>query len=795
MILAAIQQGTARAIETEESFVFLNLPATWLVWLVLVPGAIAIAWWSYGGITRLEPTTRTVLASLRAVAILLGLLILFQPAFERVRYSKVRTQVHVLVDDSASMQRRDTYPDADQRGALVDASGVEDIESMSRAQLVGKVLDRPGGLLDSLEEDYDVRLFRFERKPLPINSLDELTSRGPRTQIGDALDLHLAAAGSVNLEAVVVVSDGRNNAGLDPVEVAQRYRLVETPILTLGVGDPNPPRNIRLIGPHGPEDALREEEVVFEVTLDPEGLEDREVTVTLHGARDGVPSRPLASQAAVLGPDHAPVKVRLYHAFEEAGDWVLKFAVSELPEETSHEDNTATRFLRVDDEKIRVLYLEGPPRWDYRYLKNALLRVDSAIEAQIFLFSASGTFRQESSPNLPALRDIPRTREELFSYHVILLGDVAPENIAPTEAQLEDWLGMLVEFVEFGGGVGFVFGDHAMPERYRRTTLEDLLPVVLDDPAVVTAETRDRSTPFRARLANPAVPHEITRLLRDDDANRRLWSSQLGEMFVYYPVKQLKPGAISLLEHPTASNRFGPRVLAATAHYPRGNTFFLATDESWRWRHVFGEVHQDRFWRNVVRHLASGRLQRRDDRVALRVNKSTLDTGGQVRVSLEMLDEDYRPTSDGEAVVFLREADGVPIKRVLQAEPGEIGRFRGSFTLDDPGSYSFLVFAGDNPSDEVLAREDVFVQIPDREQADSSQDVATLEQIAAATAGGEYRFLADASELVDALGERRPFENEIDRSLRPIWDSFWSLLGLLVVLGAEWLLRKRARLI
>lgn len=792
---AAAPEAVERALETEETFLFLNLPAAWVVGLILIPGVIAFSWWSYGGISRLERPTRVVLSVLRACAITLALLLLFQPAIELVRYTKVETQVHVLVDDSASMQRKDTYPDAEQRAALTSLSGVESLGGTTRAELVRKVLDRPGGLLEKLEDSYEVRLFRFQRKPMPIHDLSELTSRGARTQIGDALDLHLANAGAANLEAVLVVSDGRNNAGLDPVDVARKYRLTEAPIYTIGVGDPSAPKNIRLIGPYGPQQGLREEEIVFEVTLDPEGLAARDVTVTMRGSRDGGPMLPLETASTVLGEDHEPVKVRLYHSFVEAGDYVLEFSVTELPEETSHEDNTAKRFLRIDDEKIRVLYIDEYPRYDYRYLKNLLLRVDASIEMQAYLFSASGSFTQEHTEGLTALRDIPRTRDELFEYHVILIGDVPPERIAPTEEQVDRWLQLLVDFVEFGGGVGFVYGDAAMPERYRGTALEDLLPVVLEESSTLRDIPLSRSEEFVARLANPTMPHDITRLVRDPVDNANLWHENLHPLFVYYPVKQLKPGAVPLLEHPTAENRFGKRVLAATAFFPRGNTFFLSTDESWRWRWIYGEHYHDRFWRNVVRHLATGRLNRRDDRVTLRVSKTTIDTGSQVRVYLDVLDEEFEPTSVGEAVVYLRSENGAPEKRTLQAEPGEIGRYRGSFTLDTPGTYSFLAFADDNPAAEVLAREDVFVQIPDRELADSSQDVERLTQIASATEQGRYVFLSDAESILGELGGRRPFENEVDRSLRPMWDSLWTLLALLTVLGAEWILRKRARLV
>ncbi len=784
---------TSPTIQTEESFLFLDLPAPWVLAMVVLPLLVLFVWWAYGGLGRLEPRTRWTLTVLRGLAIAICLFLLFQPALERIRYTQVRTQVHVLVDDSASMQRRDTYPDEGQQRDLAAAAGVTELASHTRADLVQRVLEKPDGLLPNQREQHDLRLERIVRHPRPLRDLTELSSRGARSHLGDALDLHLATASAANLDAVVLVSDGRSNAGLDPAEVADKYRLNDIAVHTIGVGDPNPPRNVRIIGPAGPKDALAGEELVLQCTLDAEGLEGRDVTVTLEGSKDGGPFIPLASERAMLGADHVPVEVRLYHAFEEPGDHTLRFAVSETPEETSFDDNTAIRFLRVDDQKIRVLYIDDLPRWDYRYIKNALLRVDPSIVAQCYLCDASKSFPQEHSDELEPLRDIPRSREELMQYQVILLGDVPPERIAPTEEQVSAWLQLLVEFVESGGGVGFLWGEQAMPESYRGTPLEDLLPVVLEPRE--DARLLERNREFLPQLEDPANPHDIVLLRREPENNAALWQRGFRPLSLYYPVQQAKAGAQVLLRHPEDRNRYGQRVIAATSYYPRGHTFFLATDESWRWRNPYGEKWHDRFWRNVVRHLASGRLARRDSRVALRVDRATIDTGGQVTVTALAEDSEFQPLIQDQFAVFLRSAGDSPERRLLRPLTAEPGSYEGRFTLDEPGSYSFLVFDGDNPGAEVLAREDVLVQIPDAEIADSSQDRDALARIASRSKDGQHVFLADAGQLTEPLNARRGFETEVDRSTHPVWDSLWSLVALLTVLGAEWILRKRARLV
>lgn len=784
---------------SEETFRFLAAPPMWVLALIILPGTALFAWWSYSGLTRLERPTRIVLSTLRWLAIVLCFVLLFQPAFETTTYRKTRNQVHVLVDDSASMARKDRYPAPEQQESLQQWTGSTELGSKTRADLVQTVLEDDKGLLPQLRETHDVRLFRVERKPTPIRNLEELTARGNRTALGNALDLHLQSATGANLDAVILVSDGRNNSGLDPVDIASNYGLRGITLHTVGVGDPEPPRNAWLVGPPGPKEALREEQVGFDVTVRAEGLAGENARVELHGSRDGGPFVPLATKNDVLPPTGESTKLRITHAFEEAGDWTLKFTLAALKDESQLDDNEDVRFLRVNDERIRVLFLDDKPRWEYRYVKNALKRVDPSIEMQAVLFDASPRFSQEHSKDLRPLKDVPRTKKEMLEYHVILMGDVPPERIAPSEEGRRRWLEMLVEFVEFGGGVGFLFGDAAMPERYRNTLLQDLLPVVLEDPSWLANNRPPRDQSFRARLENPLSPHEILLLQRDPAFNRRLWEQGLPGFYVYHPVQRAKPGATVLLRHPSDRNAYGNRPLAVVSPFPRGTTFFLATDETWRWRDPYAELYMDAFWRNVVRHLARGRLERRNDLLELTVDKALCETGDRVRVQLRVHDSELQPAVRNEQPIFLRDATNEPQKRILRAVPGEPGLYQTSFTMAESGAFSFLVFANENPADAVLAREDVLVRIPDQELADSSQDADTLRRIAQASHGvdnsGRYVFLGDATGLITDFQGRKSYETREDTRTRDVWDTWWSLLLVLSVLGVEWLLRKRARLV
>ena len=789
------------SLTTEERLEFQNMPELWLVGLVLVPLVIAFAWWSYGGLSRLEPRTRVALSVLRGAAILVCLVALFQPILEIRQFTQIESQVHILIDDSASMQRKDTYPDPRQNLSLTEASGVQNLAEFNRAELVQRVLEKEGALIDQLEESHDVRLFRFTRNPVPVENLGELTAKGPTSPLGDALRLHLEKTAGLPLDAVILVSDGRNNAGLSPVDEAAKYRAADLPLYTVGVGDPNAPSNVRIVGPPGPKEALRQEEIVFDISVVKEGesLNREQVDVTLEASRNGGAFLPVHTESTRLPTlDGEPVRVRANHGFQEAGDYTLRFKVSEFPQETSLEDNVDIRFLRVNDEKIRVLYLEEVPRWEYRYVKNALKRVDESIVMQAFLFDASGDFIQEHSKDheLP-LRALPRTRDEIFSYHVILIGDVNPSSLGDSDIRREEWIKLLQEFVEFGGGVGFIHGEDFMPESYRGSLIQDLLPVVLENISdFETAKDKvDRAGTFRPTLQNPTAPHDIALLDPDVEHNATLWKDDLSGLRIYYPVQQPKAGAEVILRHPSDSNKFGNRVIAATGEFPRGRTFFMATDETWMWRKPYGEYYQDTFWRNVVRFLAENRLRRRDDRIDLRLSKLVAETGEPITISLFKHDDELQPSTEQEAVFYLRHADGKPERRTLRAIPGELGSYQGTFTLDRPASVSVLIFDNDNPADQVLAREDVLVKIPDQEMRHSSQDRASLEMIASASKDGRYVFLGDSIELAEDFRDRRTPDTEIHRQIRTLWDKWWVLAVIVGLLAVEWILRKRARLV
>ena len=104
----------------------------------------------------------------------------------------------------------------------------------------------------------------------------------------------------------------------------------------------------------------------------------------------------------------------------------------DLRGEKIENDNYLIHHLRVVDTKIKVLYVDNWPRWEYRFLKDGLIRdVETMLAHVINLDADSNTVQPYTKvPGWGPLQRFPKTREELFEYDVVIFGDVDPYELA-----------------------------------------------------------------------------------------------------------------------------------------------------------------------------------------------------------------------------------------------------------------------------------------------------------------------------------------------------------------------------
>ncbi|TAJ02723.1 MAG: VWA domain-containing protein [Planctomycetota bacterium] len=791
--MSALLQATGEPAQ-QVSLRLLELPAGWIVLLVVLPACALLGWFAYRD-RKLPRGARFALSALRALALLFVCVILWRPVRERAREDVHPAVLAVLVDDSSSMLRsEDASSDPALQRARERATGIASA-SATRLELARAAVERVL-LPHARANDYEVELYAFDAALRSVDSLAGLNGQGGATHVDDALARASERLRGRHVTDLVIVSDGRSSPDVVGATAgAHAARSAGTRVHTLLVGDPREQSNAVLELAEIPDGALAGDELALalrvrqggaaaaalsSVTLeeleadsDPRAalpgrvLDTRECTVSANGERLVLIAPPLDAETQVTE--------RRFRA-----------TLRPLDGETQLDDNTVVFGVPVSTHKIRVLYIEGYPRWEYRYLALHLLeRTDARLEFQTWLASAEPDFRQESSDDLPGLAELPRTREELLkSYDVVLLGDVRLDQLDPDPSRAAEFCSALVGFVEAGGGLCFEAGESANPRAYLGTPLEALLPVLVDP--VENAGGIGGSEEFHFQLEHPESPHEILRLVADLDANQRLLESDLRGFYWYFPVLDRRPGAIVLARHPSADNERGPLPLVVAAHHPRGRVLYLGIDSTWRWRFEFGDRYHERFWRNALRWLALERTRGAEGRVRLQAPRSTSDLGQRVALEARVLDQDWQPSSEPRQPVQLADPEGREFQIELALDPASKGTYRGDFDPDRPGSWRAWI----DKDGATVARAEVIVRLPQLESRDTTPDPAALAALSRAT-GGRALVLEQVEELRDELPGGEEWREPISAELEDVWDGPWTLIALLSLLCVEWLLRKR----
>jgi len=247
-----------------------------------------------------------------------------------------------------------------------------------------------------------------------------------------------------------------------------------------------------------------------------------------------------------------------------------------------------------------------------------------------------------------------------------------------------------------------------------------------------------------------------------------------------------------LLTHPQSRNAHGPHVLLATMYYPQGRTAFLGTDETWRWRFRHLETYREPFWRGLIRYLALNRLRRADYRFDLSTDLSSYAIGERIAITARVRDADFDPLREESFDVVVVTPDG---RRETQTLPRETdGVFTGSMLAAQSGPYRMWLEDPADPSAEPKSPRIVTVTVPSLETDDPVLDELLLQRVAART-GGRYERLEDAPRLLASLDDPKRERPLDDPEREEVWAGFPQLLALVLLVGSEWILRKRHNLV
>lgn len=815
------------------------MPPAWVFWLVLVPVVALVGWWAYQRDRDVPRPARLLLGSLRSLALLFVLLVLLGPYREASETRTVRAHLLVLVDTSSSMATVDGYEPEDAR-ALAAAAGrhPSEIGGLTRLDLARLVLaNAEHQFLERLTKDFRVHVYGFGSQLVPLvstgdaldeeesadpnpppqrirNRFPELRAADPSTRIGLAVSLALDAFAQRDEEiaGVVVISDGQQNGGsVTPLAAGRKAHALHAPVVGVGVGDPRSPKNIQVTNLRAKEVVLARDTAVFEFDVHGKGFEGRAVRVDVQaldasGNPRGSPLQVNPGEVVLKGGDGAQ-EVRVTHRFERADTYALRIGIPVQDEEKIKSDNYVLHTLRVIDRKIRVLYVEQAPRFEFHYLSNALCRDRETMLTHTLLLDADPetpqrrTLAPESEwPPLDATRALPR-REKLFDYDVVVLGDVDPRTFGSNPTEVEETLVNLRDFVERGGGLIVVAGPQNNPTKYRDTPLAAVLPVVVDRAAEREEEnrTRDPGRPFHLALTDEGMDSPMMNVAGDPARSRALWETHpKWGMYWVYPTPRAKTIAKVLAESddPQHDNpKYGKRPVIATMLYGRGRSLFIGVDELWRTRYETGDRYFYRFYGEAVRFLATYKLLGGNKRFKIMTDLATYTLDDPVRIDVDVLDSDYEPSRAEFQTVKLEMPAAEPggkredVSLIIPKDPTEKGRFRKTIVPTRPGDYRLSATTDDKdePPEKIF-----HVVQSSLEGRALLLNEASLREMASASAGGDFLYLADLPKLALPTRERTVPTNVREDE---IWDNAWTLAIAVALLGAEWLLRKRWRLV
>jgi hypothetical protein len=758
----------------------------WLVFAGLVLGALV--WWSYyrqPGHRELSPARRGVLAGLRWTLLGLILLMLLRPVLALKLDERIRRTVVLLADASKSMNIQDQRQDeADQKRAEVgmgvidgmdqplDAGRLADAKVISRAELMKAVLNNGKlNLIENLKQDFNLKTFQFGPAITAVEDaawLVDYRATMNTTAIGDSVREVLERERGQPLAGIVLVTDGGNNSGSPPLEAAEEAKREGVPIFTYGVGITSP-RDIIVSKVSAPEIAFEKDDVAVTVQLRGQGLKGESGRLSLKLGSDEVVSK----DVTFTGADEDVV---LHFTPQKKGDFEMTASVPVRDDETSKENNVAKTRVRVIDDKIKVLYIEQSPRWEFRFLQEVLLR-DRRVQPSFVLVEGDPSLAQE--PGTPYLAQFPAAKEALFKYDMVIIGDVDPKVFSG------DQLEAIEEFVsKFGGACLFLAGKNFMPDAYRDGVVEKMLPVEMEADRVGEGDT---TRPVKLELSPLGRSSAMLQLAATEIDNAELWAA-FPPVYWDYQVARAKPAARVLIQDQDAekASSFGNMPVFATQQCGVGQVLYLGTDELWRWRKNEGVNEYPVLWGQIVEGGALAHLLGNSKKTQLSVDKDEYNVGDPVTVFARLYNGSFQPISDAQAAAQYEVNTGVgPGEKeplILRAVPDEPGMYRGDFVAAKAGRYRVESMREPGTGVEFNATE------PQFELGETAMNEDLLRQMAAVS-GGQFFREEDLGGLLNALNAK-PETVQTARDLE-VWASpfYFALMCLMAV--TEWILRKR----
>jgi len=758
-----------RSVYERGQFALLGAWPTWVLVALIVAAAIGLALLIRSRLSEAAPVLRSwrvwVIWGLQSLLAAIVLVLLWQPSITISELKPQQNMIAVLVDDSRSM-------------AILEDGSTREAQAVKALQ---------GGVLQRLNRSFQTRLYRIDDHAGRVDDLKDLQPSAPSTRIGDSLKQLTAETSDLPIGAVVLLSDGGDNTGGISVDAINELRARHIPVHTVGFGREHAQHDVELEDVTVAPRALANSRLAAKITWRQSGYTGAKVNLTV---RDATKEQPkiLASRTVTLGNEGKLQSETLMFDIGSAGAKTLQIAATPLAGEENTSNNTLSRVVNVGAEPHRILYVEGEPRWEYKFIRQAeeddrMVQIVSMVRT-----SQNKIYRQGISDPKELVDGFPARAEDLFAYQGLIIGSVEASYFTPGQQEL------IREFVDRrGGGLLLLGGQFSLADGgWNATNLVDLLPTSLPTQAGTfhrEQDPRGGTTHTFAELAPAGSDSIITRLVDDPGANVAKWK-KLPYLMDYEDAGVPKAGAVVLANMITPEGRKLP--LLVTENFGHGRTAIMATGGSWRWQMSLplGDTAHDLFWQQLLRWLVS------DTRghVAASVSSQMLLDNGTVTLNAQVRDQQYNPGRDAKVEAHILGPSGVSALVEMSPVPDSPGQFQAVWSAPKTGAYlaEFTAHRADPNTRTVkeLGRDVLTFQRMDgvAENFHTEQNRELLEQLAKQT-GGQYWKPADLGKLAGAI----PFSEAgvTVRETKGLWNLPLVFLVLLLLRFSEWWLRRK----
>ena len=711
---------------------------------------------------------RWILSGLRVASLVVLVLCLFRPMLLLSAAIPQRNFVAVLLDDSRSMT-------------------IADRDGKTRANYETVTFGPDSALVADLRKKFQVRLFSLNASAQRIESARDLSFQSPQTHIGDAIERVRQELEAVPVSGIILASDGADNSATPIGDQLLSLRARSIPVFTIGIGAERFDKDIEVRRVEAPHSVMRGSAVAADILVRQRGYANRRVPLIVED--DGK----IVAQDTITLPadgDVAPLHLTIF--LNRAGARALNFRIPVQPGEQVTQNNSQVALVDVRQRRERILYIEGEPRYETRFIR-AAVAADSNIQLVTLQRTSENKYLRLDVDNGEQLANgFPKTPGELFTYRAIVLGSI--EASAFTQVQMK----MLADFVSIrGGGVLFLGGRRSFAEGgYSGTPISDVMPVAIEGPPVPDSLTffAELKTTVTQAGRSSAVAQIASTTAKADER----WRTLPSVTTVNY-IRRVKPGAVTLLQGytfggarsgwPTQPLPAYTQPVLVSQRYGRGISLALPVQDSYLWQMdpngPENDVSFQTFWRQVLRWLTAdvpGQLQ-------LSISTDQVMPGQPATIRATVGDTLYAPRNDARVVMHVSGATAgaaardIPMQWVVDRD----GEYVASFV---PAAQGLQVIRVDAtaPNGQVL-RDSVVVRVGDTnaEYVDAEMRAPLLKRIADETGGKFYR-PGHTSTLVDDVAMSKngvTVVNQMD-----LWDMPAIFLLLVALVSAEWAYRR-----